>query len=411
MNREIVIGTRRKMKALALAAAVICTAAGCGSGSKPSSTSPAGSANSGSTSTATASATSTSTATANSPAAWPDACKLVTASDVTAALGTAPTAPPKTDTPLECDYSTPTMYNYVSVRVQNVPLPSFFVQSADSAGATVAVTGLGDAAFKSPPTGTGCTMLVRKGNESLRIDYFVAPTAPHCADVMQLARTALGRTPSSSTPRPRQHDSSRRGSAERRRVLEPDGDDRRQARRHPRVRRKARAASAKPAPRKRTALCHNSPVDDSAAGIECVRILGSVRATTHRGTPIELPSRESTAARRTPRVARPQRRPGRVARRRHGRVAGRTPQAGRPAPVRPRARRHPHDEHRLPPQRRGGRAPVVPRGGRVEGRPGSPRRARSGAGRLDRTGARRVPRRVLGRRRSRPAHRGARRRV
>ncbi|HVA08936.1 MAG TPA: hypothetical protein VNG12_19560 [Acidimicrobiales bacterium] len=154
--------------------------AACGSGS-PSS-------GQGSTTT-----TTTGTSGGSSSATWPAACKLVTASDVTAGLGTAPSTPPKTDSQIECDYSNPTAYNYVNVMVQNVGSKSFFTSDANGAGATQAVSGLGDAAFQSPSDGATDTIFVLKGSNFLRIDAYVAATAANTAAVQQMARTAIGR--------------------------------------------------------------------------------------------------------------------------------------------------------------------------------------------------------------------------
>jgi hypothetical protein len=88
------------------------------------------------------------------------------------------------------------MYNFVTVMVMDAVNSSFFTQDASTGGATVPVSGLGDAAFKSPPTGSGCTVFVLKGLTFLRIDYFAAASDPHCPGVVDLARQAIGRVPS-----------------------------------------------------------------------------------------------------------------------------------------------------------------------------------------------------------------------
>jgi hypothetical protein len=139
------------------------------------------------------STTTTSASAGSSSATWPAACELVTASDVTAALGTAPSTPPKTDSQIECDYSNPTAYNYVNVMVQNAGSKTFFTSDANDAGATQAVSGLGDAAFQSPSGGATDTIFVLKGSNFLRIDAYVAATAANTAAVQQMARTAIGR--------------------------------------------------------------------------------------------------------------------------------------------------------------------------------------------------------------------------
>ncbi len=97
-------------------------------------------------------------------------CKLLTVGEITQALGTAPTEPPKADSVGECDYSSPADYNYINVNVTPIVSNGLWEKQALGAGATVKVIGIGDAAYVSPSFGT---ILVRKGKQSLRIDQYV----------------------------------------------------------------------------------------------------------------------------------------------------------------------------------------------------------------------------------------------
>jgi hypothetical protein len=115
-------------------------------------------------------------------------CKLLTVAEITQALGTAPTVPPKQDTVGECDYSSPADYNFVNISVSALSTPSLWKQSAAGAGATIAVTGIGDAAFRSPTNGT---IMVRKGKKTLRIDQYVQGLTE--AQLEQLGKTATSR--------------------------------------------------------------------------------------------------------------------------------------------------------------------------------------------------------------------------
>lgn len=136
---------------------------------------------------------STSTSVASATAGWPKACSLVTASDVTSALGTTPSTPPKTDSQTECDYSTPSEYNYLNVMVGDFINQSLFQQDATTAGATEAVSGLGQQAFESPAGAQAGSILVAKGQNYLRIDAFVPMTSATQAALHQLAQQALAR--------------------------------------------------------------------------------------------------------------------------------------------------------------------------------------------------------------------------
>ena len=93
-----------------------------------------------------------------------------TVAEITQALGTAPTEPPKQDTVGECDYSSPTDYNFINVSVTPIVSNALWEKSGAGAGATITVIGIGDAAFLSP---TIATILVRKGKQTLRIDQYV----------------------------------------------------------------------------------------------------------------------------------------------------------------------------------------------------------------------------------------------
>ncbi|MBS1838005.1 MAG: hypothetical protein JST64_09945 [Actinobacteria bacterium] len=68
--------------------------------------------------------------------------------------------------------------------------PNSFQASAAGAGATQEVSGLGDRAFASPAGGPAGTIIVLKGNTSLRIDVS-QPT--DLAVLRHLAETALSR--------------------------------------------------------------------------------------------------------------------------------------------------------------------------------------------------------------------------
>jgi hypothetical protein len=115
-------------------------------------------------------------------------CKLLTVAEITQALGTAPTVPPKQDTVGECDYSSPADYNFINISVSALSTPDLWKQSAGGAGATVKVTGIGDAAFRSP---TNATIMVRKGKKTLRIDQYVTGLSE--AQIESLGKAATAR--------------------------------------------------------------------------------------------------------------------------------------------------------------------------------------------------------------------------
>lgn len=114
-------------------------------------------------------------------------CKLLTVAEITQALGTAPTEPPKADSVGECDYSSPTDYNFINVSVRPIVSPALWKKEAGGAGATIPVTGIGDAAFRSP---TNATIMVRKGKQTLRIDQYVTGLPETAIESLGKAATA-----------------------------------------------------------------------------------------------------------------------------------------------------------------------------------------------------------------------------
>jgi hypothetical protein len=116
------------------------------------------------------------------------ACKLLTVAEITAALGAAPTQPPKTDSVGECDYSSAADYNFLNISVTPVASNALWQKQAQGAGATVKVSGIGNAAYRSP---TNATILVRKGKQSLRIDQYVPGLAE--AQIESLGKAAAAR--------------------------------------------------------------------------------------------------------------------------------------------------------------------------------------------------------------------------
>lgn len=99
-------------------------------------------------------------------------CKLLTVAEITQALGTAPTVPPRQDTVGECDYSSPTYPNFINISVSALSTPALWRKTVVAgAGATIPVSGIGDEAFRSATNGT---IVVRKGKKTLRIDQYVA---------------------------------------------------------------------------------------------------------------------------------------------------------------------------------------------------------------------------------------------
>ena len=98
------------------------------------------------------------------------ACKLLTIAEITQALGTAPTEPPKSDNKTECDYSSPANYNFINLGLRPLVNPTLWKQSVQGTGATIPVAGIGDEAFRNATNGT---IVVRKGKQTLRIDQYV----------------------------------------------------------------------------------------------------------------------------------------------------------------------------------------------------------------------------------------------
>ena len=98
------------------------------------------------------------------------ACKLLTIAEITQALGSAPTVPPKIDNKDECDYSSPTDYNFINLGLRPAVTSLLWRRSVQGAGATIPVAGIGDEAFRSANNGT---IFVRKGKQTLRIDQYV----------------------------------------------------------------------------------------------------------------------------------------------------------------------------------------------------------------------------------------------
>ncbi len=98
------------------------------------------------------------------------ACKLLTIAEITQALGTAPTEPPKSDSADECDYSSPTDYNFINLSLSPFVGATLWKRSTQGGGATIPVAGIGDEAFRSA---SNATIMVRKGKRTLRIDQYV----------------------------------------------------------------------------------------------------------------------------------------------------------------------------------------------------------------------------------------------
>ena len=117
------------------------------------------------------------------------ACKLLTVAEITQALGTAPTVPPKEDSADECDYSSPADYNYLNLGLRPLAVSAaFWRKSIAGAGATIPVPGIGDEAFRSA---TNATIVVRKGKQTLRIDQYVVGLPE--AQLESLAKAATAR--------------------------------------------------------------------------------------------------------------------------------------------------------------------------------------------------------------------------
>jgi hypothetical protein len=116
----------------------------------------------------------------------PDACSLVSASDIQSALGTAPLTPPKSSTQTDCAYASSTEGSYVDVTVATGQTTDSFEKASSGAGPTQRITGLGDEAFQS---NSGGTVFVLSGTTSVRIDVFLTTVDPSA--VQSLARTAV----------------------------------------------------------------------------------------------------------------------------------------------------------------------------------------------------------------------------
>jgi hypothetical protein len=116
----------------------------------------------------------------------PDACSVVTSSDIATALGTAPLTPPKSSTHDQCAYASATEGSYVNVQVATDQTTDSFEKASSGGGPTQRITGLGDEAFQS--TGGG-TVFVLQGTTSVRIDVFLTTVDPSA--VQSLARTAI----------------------------------------------------------------------------------------------------------------------------------------------------------------------------------------------------------------------------
>ena len=114
-------------------------------------------------------------------------CKLLTVAEITTALGTAPTVPAKQDTVGECDYSSPTDYNFINISVTPLSTPSLWRKSVAGAGATIPVSGIGDEALRSA---TNATIVVRKGKQTLRIDQYVTGLPETTTENLAKAATA-----------------------------------------------------------------------------------------------------------------------------------------------------------------------------------------------------------------------------
>jgi len=115
--------------------------------------------------------TSSAVATKKKPKKVLPACKLLTIAEITQALGTAPKEPPKADAKDECDYSSPTAYNFLNVSLSSFVDAILWKRSVQGAGATIPVAGIGDEAFRSASNGT---IMVRKGKRTVRIDQYVS---------------------------------------------------------------------------------------------------------------------------------------------------------------------------------------------------------------------------------------------
>jgi len=115
------------------------------------------------------------------------ACKLLTIAEITQALGTTPTQPPKGDSASECDYASAASDNFISVSVRPLVTPALWKQAVQGGGATIAVSGIGDEAYRSP---SNATIMVRKGKQTLRIDQFVAGVPEAAIESLGKAATA-----------------------------------------------------------------------------------------------------------------------------------------------------------------------------------------------------------------------------
>ena len=115
------------------------------------------------------------------------ACKLVTIAEITQALGVAPTEPPSNISATDCSYVAPSYPNFFTLSVRPLASPLLWQREVQGGGATIAVSGIGDEAFRSPSNGT---IMVRKGKQTLRIDEFVPGLSEAAIESLGKAATA-----------------------------------------------------------------------------------------------------------------------------------------------------------------------------------------------------------------------------
>ncbi len=116
------------------------------------------------------------------------ACKLLTIAEITQALGTAPTEPPRNSSASDCYYTAATYPNFFNLSIRPLVSPALWNQAAQGGGASIPVSGIGDQAYRSP---NNATIMVRKGTQTLRIDQFVAGLDE--TRIEGLAKAAIGR--------------------------------------------------------------------------------------------------------------------------------------------------------------------------------------------------------------------------
>jgi hypothetical protein len=115
------------------------------------------------------------------------ACTLLTVAEITQALGVAPTEPPTNSSATDCYYVAPSYPNFFNLSVRPLVSPALWKQEVQGGGATIAVAGLGDEAFRSP---SNSTIMVRKGKRTLRIDEFVPGLSDAAIESLGKAATA-----------------------------------------------------------------------------------------------------------------------------------------------------------------------------------------------------------------------------